>query len=82
MKNRMTIKFAKHKSGVRSRYRDDDLVPASNKMPEAKTVGELIELLSQLPKELPIDQWFGRGATVVWFNYGLADEGAKIEDAH
>ena len=37
--------------------------------PQADTVGELIDLLSELPADLPINQGYGAGGTaVVVFN--------------
>ena len=39
-------------------YKGDD-------KPVANTVGELIEILKELPAELPVDQGFNNGGTVV-----------------
>lgn len=47
--------------------------------PTAETIGELIDVLKQLPPEVTIKQGFGEGVSVTLYNIGGDFDGSHVE---
>lgn len=65
---------------VRSNYTRNGKFPSRKKeMPQAKTVGQMIEILSQLPKGLPLEM-NDCAVRPVWYNVGSTSEALTFEE--
>jgi len=49
-------------------------------IPVAYNVGEVIEQLRKLPKDLPVTAGLGDGVKLKWFNVGDDDEGLDFDE--
>lgn len=70
-----------NKRVIRSQYTRNGKFPKRNKdMPQARTVGQLMEILAQLPKGLPLRHEADHAVQPVWYNVGLSDEHLAFDE--
>jgi hypothetical protein len=62
----------------KSNYGDGRFVKSFDRV---DTVGELVEVLTQLPVDLPLRQGFNDGGQITWFNVGQESECLEIDEA-
>lgn len=62
------------KNGVPEKFYRGD------KHPKARTVGQLIKILEELPKSLPVHAGFSRRVSVTVYNIGQSDRHARIDE--